>query len=328
MTSLWYFETWSPHGGIAFASLRRPAANGELDVKREAVVALMPPYWRPTPVALSTALRAERGPFQVGFFDPQGVALGFKTLADLVAVVRQAYIAAGSGRPPGGEGPEGLPPLSPLPEPGQPSDWPFVLDALLSEDRGRLKAEAFADGVVQKLSGVLTTLFKSFADRTLERMATDGRTRVEDIVAWCQVLDRMGLGDQVDAYVMKGPTPRLTFWRWLLASNVRGQIARGLLFRVPDPIVDGWTENTLGDVLAYKLAGRGRLEGMAFVYFAVLLFAAAGLTSAANGPAGGPSPDEWLMAVQREATLWLFANTPSVVANSAARDALERWSPT
>lgn len=321
MNAQWFFETWSPHDGIAFASRRRAT-----EANREAVVALLPPYWRPVQVALPTALRAERGPFQVGFFDDQGTAIGFDTLQDLINVVRQAYIAAGSGRPPEGEGPGArLPDLPPPPSLGKEvSAWNEALEALFTKDRTSEGASIFADKLVHNLGTQLGDLFRSFGERIFRRMAADARTRSDDVLVWCDVLGRMGLGDHAvhARQLVQDDKWNQSFW-WT-GVDLRGEFAGGLLFRTPHPI----DPTTLGDTLAKEMADRSRLEGATFAAFAALLFAAAALHVAATGRVQSSVPDAWLQEVQRNAATWIFWNAPMVPWNGAAGEALAKWSPT
>jgi hypothetical protein len=317
MSSLWFFETWSPHDGVAFASQRRGA-----ETEREAVVALLPP-WRPVQVALPTALRAERGPFQVGFFDDQGTAIGFDNLQDLVNVVRQAYVAAGSGRPP----PEGeqalLPDLPPLPSLGEVPAWADARQELLTKERSPKGAAAFSDALVNRLSVQLGDLFRTYARRIVILMSANGRTSADDTLVWRDIFGRMGLGDRVSGNPAKLPGSDWNEAFWWTGVDLRGEFTRGLLFRTPHPT----DPTTLGDALVYKLTDRGRLQAIDLQSFAALLFAAAALTVATTVRPLGLAPEAWLQEVQREAATWIFWNVPLVPPDSPAGKALASWSP-
>ncbi len=186
----WYFETWSPQDGIAFAVKRHHSAPGVAQPEPSLLaVALEPPHWSPVEVSPATARRAERGSFQVGFFDTVGQEIGFDSLNELIEVVRQAYVGSGGG--PSNE--EDAPLRPPMPQPegaARPEDvlqnldqpWSVVRQALLGP-KGQGQDEEFGRLVCKELGAPLAKVFGVFAQRTWVRPHYQGPL-TEDASDW------------------------------------------------------------------------------------------------------------------------------------------------
>lgn len=117
MTSSWFVDAWAVFDGFLFASERR---RNSIDAKRTIFVA--PPEFEPMPIGkISTALRATRNSFQVGFRTPNGEEIEFSSISQIVELARRAYLASGLGHEPIG----GL--MGPAPQrPNEPSGAAFV----------------------------------------------------------------------------------------------------------------------------------------------------------------------------------------------------------
>ena len=340
MSDKWYIETWAPYDGIAFASRRRESEALDASGERGAVVVLQPPYWRPVRVGLGTAFRAERGPFQVGFFDKAQTPIGFDSLAELVAVVRQAYLAAGGGPPPGETAPfpsEGLP--SPPDIYDANNFWPIVRGKLLGGPGSDADAQKFGRDVAIVVGRQLAKLFEYFAVVTLRLLAERTDSTTDDLVDWSVVLGRMGLGNLAIHEVSSlQPSPEWAEWYWHTfrwtssRTGGSGAILGGLLFRVPDPLKKT-PAASLGDTLTQILARRGRVATLPFETFAVVVFAAAAVIAATRAiplkpcPGLGAGPGHWIFELHQQAAAWLFRNLPSVPEHTPAGEALEGWSP-
>lgn len=272
MKKRWYFDTWSPLDGLAFAS-QRASDEGE----RTRTVALEPPYWRGRAVTPATAMRAERGPFQVGFFDDKGRPISFATLEELVDVVRQAYLGGGFGPPPDVD----MPPL-PAPDDGNADkSMGEILDTL---PRRKTLITAFGhdpslDEAFDR-SGAAVAHVVGFLSRRA------GGSVLDDALVWEVLLARLDLR----------PAPLTDhgwYWPGLLLLPPRvcvDAISSGLLFRTPHPYR---RNSTLGDQLMSAFATRDYLDGLVdrvemsmLVFVAAVVIGAGGSSFVGTGGAG------------------------------------------
>lgn len=317
---LWYFETWSPQDGIAFAS-RRPA-KAAADYEPAVTVSLTPPNWQPLRVSPATAWRAERESFQVEFLSAKDLPIGFATLDSLVEVVRQAYLGS-SGGPGDEEGGDG-PPRNNFPVPPQgpnSSEWDDALWTF-AEEQGDVRDRAL--DIVRRLSSYLEAFFDHFAFVTLTLMLRDGRTNTRDLAQWVNALFRMACDYGKVATTLSNSSAHLTpFWPWTVSPyGVSGRI--DLTFLVPNPL--DVTPPYLGDFMCRKLATRGRIKHLKFEDFAALVFCAAAITTTASLPAllNTPSDGAWRRAIYVEAIVWLITHLPTVDTKTEAGQALDR----
>jgi hypothetical protein len=319
----WYFETWSPQDGIAFAS-RRVDQTG-LDGNASVTVSLVPPYWRPCQVTPATARRAERQSFQVGFLDGNRQPIGFDTLAELIAVIRQAYLGSGSGPAGEGEGrpsPDGLPPMPD--EPGV-QEWGDALEDLLNGPGSAEMGHAVASRILNRLGHYLDVFFAYFGRVSLEAMTRAGETDVRQLLWWMQTLVHMGSDVHEVHNIVQQVTPAYPFPMWFWGFPVETARARpDRVFAVPDPLEP--VRGQLGETLCYFLASRGRFEAMQFSQFALLIFASAAIV--ANSKLL-PVSQSWnggrRLFFQQEGVSWLYRQVPSVPSQSDAGSALHGY---
>jgi hypothetical protein len=300
--SAWFFETWSPKDGLAFACRREVDHGGRPARTVWATVALAPPHWQPIAVSRPLARRAERGPFQPGLHDQQG-AIGFASLSDLVAMVKQAYLGGGGGPPPVTEPrePPGPPPADLVSHRAR-EEWEHLRPRLWSQ--GRSEPQRWAKALAAQMRKPFEDVFRFLAYQTLRSPEPS-----QDAADWARVIARMGLGSLLDLWPVWRSHRPLFLMTWFERVPA---VADGLLFRVPNPLQGRWPRGSLGDVLAWHLASRDHLDDITFEGVALLVFVAAAIVAGTRlrvrpDYAEGPSPE--LLA---EAIAWLLRELPTV----------------
>jgi hypothetical protein len=309
----WYIETWSPQDGIAFAQKCESSERENPSL----TVALGPPAWQPFEVSAASARRAERGPCQVHLLDENGGEIAFKTLAELVAVVRQAYIGAG-----GGPGEEEL-----VPAPLSPDDDPDLqgeLDALSKKwDSLRAKfmgpddkaaADNFATEVEREAGPILKRLFERFAIRYHALLSPGQRMRQDDL-DFDRAVARMGY---------------FGFPRMFGDDSQVVRMLHDLLFRMPPPLAFNLGARSarrlsLGDCLTYAMSSRHHIAQLSAANFAVLLFAACAVVAGTGiHDERGGAARTWSSQIRIEAARWLYREQPRVDPTTPAGGALRQ----
>ncbi len=305
----WYFDTWAPLDGIAFASRRAEGAS-----TREQTIALVPPYWRPRAVSAATAMRAERGGLQVAFYDQNQQQIGFDLLDELIAVVRQAYLSGGYGPPPDFDVAKGAPPNGP--SLGAP-----MMTILQEKDAGQRFARFRA--VVSWVQ--FADSFRLACD-TVARMAVDiiqqqHLERRVDAEDWIALLLLIGYHSALPRAPLPWYPSHLGWWR-PSGERAADVMARGLLFRWPYPF-QGSSFLTLGEQLFGALAARQYMEKLTDHAQVVTLLLAASAVVAATGAARYDESDASLEKLVSLALTWLARGLPTVPSATPAGKALE-----
>ncbi len=324
---MWYLDTWAPRDGIAFAS---HWSGRDVNDRGDwlATVSLRPPYWRPVPVGPATARRAERGGFQAGFFGKEG-PIGFDTLEDLFAVVRQAYI--GGGLPPeserGAEAEPGFPPDFPGPT---GCAWESLRQQLLEGD----DPTAFAVSIQRSAVAELESLFERIAIESVTHMvrSTPGAIDPQDVWDWIRLTIRMGIWHDPrsvwDEFYERGLYEILYDWEphflWSCGGCRKGLLDDGLIFRVPHP--GDYRYPSLGHQLLQALGNRAYFEEITWLEFGCVFFSASAIVAAAGRPGyGWPAALRCRDELRRDAAVWIMEQRPTVDSGSQAGQALDRF---
>jgi hypothetical protein len=235
----WFIESWCPLDGCAFAVHRNfdidAATGATIWLPADTVIVLAPPSFSPTPIASeASALWATRGPFQHKFLRQDGSEVAFKSLEQLVELVRRVYVAGGvRGNPPNRD----LPP-APEPPPG-PNDpyWPPICAALPSA-AGTPAGPAAAEAILSRLTAAdLSRFAEACFGGAIDECSRGGATRSVDLRDWWAVLfETSSWSGLVPAAFPYGPPNPLPFhlgpaigWN----TDIERSIMDGLLCRIP-----------------------------------------------------------------------------------------------